>query len=96
MNSFFLILGSISFKYHSLISRWNGPIFPGFTQLRSGKIAMDYRLRQTYFWGMQWWIARKIFPFVTVEYVDLTLNRPGFLDLVQPGGGGGGGFRPLV
>ena len=23
----------------------NGPIFPGFTQLRSGKIAMDYRLR---------------------------------------------------
>ena len=27
----------------------NGPIFPGFTQLRSGKIAMDYRLRKTYF-----------------------------------------------
>ena len=27
----------------------NGPIFPGFTQLGSGKIAMDYRLRKTYF-----------------------------------------------
>ena len=27
----------------------NSPIFPGFTQLRSGKIAMDYRLRKTYF-----------------------------------------------
>ena len=24
----------------------NGPIFPGFTQLGSGKIAMDYRLRK--------------------------------------------------
>ena len=27
----------------------NGPIFPGFTKLGSGKIAMDYRLRKTYF-----------------------------------------------
>ena len=27
----------------------NGLIFPGFTQLRSGRIAMDYRLRKTYF-----------------------------------------------
>ena len=27
----------------------NGPIFPSFTQLRSGKVAMDYRLRKTYF-----------------------------------------------
>ena len=27
----------------------NGPVFPGLTQLRSGKIAMDYRLRKTYF-----------------------------------------------
>ena len=27
----------------------NCPIFPGFTQLRSGKIAMEYRLRKTYF-----------------------------------------------
>ena len=27
----------------------NGLIFPDFTQLGSGKIAMDYRLRKTYF-----------------------------------------------
>ena len=27
----------------------NGPLLPGFTQLRSGRIAMDYRLRKTYF-----------------------------------------------
>ena len=27
----------------------NGPIFPGFTQVRYGRIAMDYRLRKTYF-----------------------------------------------
>ena len=47
----------------------------GFTQLRSGKIAMDYRLRKIYFWGLQWFfvmnVFEKLFSFVTVEYIDL-------------------------
>ena len=41
MNSFFLILGSISLSTTDSSPDENGPIFPGFTQLRSGKIAMD-------------------------------------------------------
>ena len=49
MNSFFLILGSISLSTTDSSPDEKGPIFPGFTQLRSGKIAMNYRLRKTYF-----------------------------------------------
>ena len=51
MNRFFFKkkLRSITFKYHRLFPDENGPIFPGFTQLGSGKIALDYRLRKTYF-----------------------------------------------
>ena len=48
MNSFFFqFWGPFLLSTTDSSPEENGPIFPGFTKLRSGKIAMDYRLRTT-------------------------------------------------
>ena len=50
MNRFFFlkIWGTFILSTTDLSPDENGPIFPGFTQLGSGKIVMDYKLRKTY------------------------------------------------
>ena len=49
MNIFFKFWGPFLLSTTDSSPDENDPIFPGFTRLRSGKIAMDYRLSKTYF-----------------------------------------------